>query len=279
MPLSAWPCAPSLPNLILGSILAPGLALALVVPPAVARERPGTPSHSAMSLVGPATLRMTWINTRRVGQGDNGFTEQTFFDVEGQTDPSRPEFGVNPIMKQEVTFDITGLGPGRHCFRAWSRESPNGVRSDVPSAWACGTIPGPQRPPRTGPNPGIGTVLSGQRATVWVAAPLYYGTQARQPSSVDEGQFDDTGQTPQDAGVFLVATAAADCAYPWRRVVYQYGGWPNLGPAGFTTRTAPYGLCWYPHVPTAAESVVPSPPPVRLPIGGGGSCTPGRNCP
>ena len=263
MPTSARPC-------LFGLIV-----LALAAPPAAARERPGTPSHAAMILAGPDRLRMTWINTRRVGQ-DGAFTERTYFDVEGQTDPSRPEFGVNPILGQAVTYDVAGLGPGRHCFRAWSRESPDGVRSEVPSAWACGSVPGPQFPSRTGAIPAIGAVLSDQPFVVWVAAMLYY--QGRQPSSVDEGQFDDTGLAEQRAGVFLVTAASANCGYPWRRVVYQYGGWPGLGPAGFTSRTAAYGLCWYLHVPTPEEMVVPPPPRSTSP-GAGGGCTTGRTCP
>ena len=251
------------------------ILLAFAAPPAAARERPGTPAHAAMSLAGPDTLRMIWINTRRVGQ-DGAFTERTYFDVEGQTDPSRPEFGVNPILGQQVTYDIAGLAHGRHCFRAWSRESPNGVRSEVPGAWACGTIPGPQLPSRSGAAPAVGAVLSNQPFLVWVAPMLYY--QGRQPSSVDEGQFEDAGLTRQTGGAFLVTAASASCAYPWRRVVYQYGGWPGLGPAGFTGRGGAYGLCWYPHVPTAAESVVPR-PPVSPPAVGGGRCTTGSTCP
>ncbi len=263
MPTSAGPCRIGL------------IVLVLAASPAAARERPGTPSHAAMTLAGPDRLRMTWINTRSVGQ-DGGFTERTYFDVEGQTDPSRPEFGANPILGQTVTYDIAGLAPGRHCFRAWSRESPNGVRSEVPGAWACGTVPGAQRPSLTGTSPQPGAVLSDQHVLVWVAPILYY--QSRQPSSIDEGQFDDTGLTEQGAGVFLVTAASANCGYPWRRVVYQYGGWPNLGPAGFTSGDAAYGLCWYPHVPTPAEMVVPLPPHSTGAVGGG-RCTPGRTCP
>ena len=263
MPTSAGPCWIGL------------TALALLTAPAAARERPGTPSHAAMILAGPDRLRMTWINTRRVGQ-DGAFTERTYFDVEGQTDPSRPEFGINPILGQQVTYDIAGLAPGQHCFRAWSRESPNGVRSEVPSAWACGTVPGAQFPSRTGAAPAIGAVLSNQPFLVWVAPMLYY--QGREPSSVDEGQFEDTGVTRQGAGVFLVTTASANCSYPWRRVVYQYGGWPDLGGAGFTARNAAYGLCWYFHVPSPAETAVP-PPPHSTPPGNGGGCPTGRTCP
>ena len=163
MPTSARPFRPGLVVLALATLVAAS--------PVAARERPGTPSHVAMTLAGPDRLRMTWINTRRVGQ-DGGFTERTYFDVEGQTDPSRPEFGANPILGQTVTYDIAGLAAGRHCFRAWSREGPNGVRSEVPSAWACGTVPGPQPPGRTGASPQVGAVLSNQHLLVWVAPML-----------------------------------------------------------------------------------------------------------
>ncbi|WP_174285315.1 hypothetical protein [Sphingomonas bacterium] len=143
-------------NLIVVRSLALSTALAVLgLTAAPVWARPGTPNGEASWSPAPGTVAVRWQNTANEGH--------IVFDIEGQTDASVANWTPGNVgMGSIVTYTFTGLQPGRHCFRIWSRVGAQGLRSDQPSAFTCANVGtpasyavnhGPTSAPTTTPTP------------------------------------------------------------------------------------------------------------------------------
>jgi hypothetical protein len=229
---------------------------------AEARPRPGTPIHLSATPVDPHTVRLYWENTNSTS--NTSATVTTYFDIEGSKgDPSVANIVAALGFHEAMSYDVTNLAMGRqHCFRVWSRESPNGIRSELPTAWSCANLPGPvatkpvPHPERFG---GTTIPLYLFSASVWISAnKLCLG-------SAFKGEIHDYQLALQSTGFVLYAPKAQPCPDPWQQVQYQYGGFPAMSPAGPTSGKDPYNLCWYERIPQPGD---------HAPIPDAAVCTP-----
>ena len=101
----------------------------------------GTPNNEGSWLITSTDIGVIWTQT-----DTNQF--DYWFDIDASPwEQSVGNYG--PIVAPQgirvfYQFNNVRGGPGsQHCFRMWTRQSPNGCRSDLPSAWTCVTLPTP----------------------------------------------------------------------------------------------------------------------------------------
>jgi len=103
----------------------------------------GTPNQEGSWLITSTDIGVIWTQT-----DTNQF--DYWFDIDASPwEQSVGNYG--PIVAPQgirvfYQFNNVRGGPSsEHCFRMWTRQSPNGCRSDLPSAWTCVTLPTPHR--------------------------------------------------------------------------------------------------------------------------------------
>jgi hypothetical protein len=97
----------------------------------------GTPNHERSHLITSTDIAVTWVQT-----DDNQHTY--WFDIDTEIDATVRNWGPIDVGQGDPVsypyFNNVPGGPGfQHCFRIWTRQSPNGCRSDRPSEWTCVT--------------------------------------------------------------------------------------------------------------------------------------------
>lgn len=118
--------------------LALTFALLVVAAPALARDRPGTPTNVTARPLSHNAIALNWRQT-------TSSEEFVRFELDATVDgapisPPRVDrlSGTGLAWRRDIGTTIRHLAPWReYCFRIWTRRDDNGVRSAQPSAWAC----------------------------------------------------------------------------------------------------------------------------------------------
>jgi hypothetical protein len=112
----------------------------------------GTPNQEGSWLITSNDIGLAWTQTD-TNQWYYWFDIDTLYYPPGgggpypnQNPPAVGNWGpIGAPQGIRVSFIFNNVSaPGStHCFRMWTRQSPNGCRSDLPSAWTCVTQPTP----------------------------------------------------------------------------------------------------------------------------------------
>ena len=235
-------------------------------------DRPGTPNQESAQAIGPHAIRVYWTDT---AHGRDFVTSPSaLFEVEGQAvdwskcanTPRPMGVDVQGLCKPDPSsgylypsaYDVGGAGrlhwdagdlpSGRsHCFRVWSRNRDDDLRSDQPSAWACAALPAETAP-------AVGAPMVDRQIAPMRGQVVWLPVNA------------DGVRVPKSDGFVMAITPGHTCPAPWRDVIHQNGGFPGVNPSA-RRASDPYWLCWSALLPGSARVTTPAPAPAPVIFG------------
>ena len=226
-----------------------GLLALLAAGPALA-DRPGTPNQERAEVAGPDTIRVSWHDSAQVNQDFASLAPTVIFEVQGDTSSGYLTFQAYE-PGDRLHWDVLAA-PGRHCYRIWSRNMDDQLRSAQPSAWACAVLP-----PMIAPVAGMMSLVGWRLGKVSPMVPGVIVWLNGAPGML----------TPQTDGFLLDVESGRGCPSPWKAVHAQNGGIPGLGAAHRRDASDAYWLCWSPGLPQGYDvdhAKAPSSPPVPV---------------